>query len=146
MKKRMQRIAFVVCIALLFATAQNVLAGRRGICIGGIYDGIHIDTASRSCPSPNKGKFEFQIKQRMDCDKKLGGQVVDPDGGVFIFKGSVISSTSRTNVTIGGELTKPGDTIKIKATLTKFGTKWQTKNGQYSNPSDCSGIFKMKQR
>lgn len=116
-------------------------------CIAGTYDGGHVDTPSLTCPDAEKGKFVFDIHQSKGCGSKLWGKVVGDDGGVLSFSGKIVSCGGPAGpCVISGVFSKPGETIKIRATLNKKGGKWSARDGVYSQSTGCRGKFKMSQR
>lgn len=107
---------------------------RSKCCIAGEYEGYHKDNPGRACSQPGEGPFKMVIYQEERCGSKIWGEVVESDGSVKRFTGTVAPSRQPSKCcNIRGEMREPGKVIRFKGTLCpnpKDG-KWEGK-GNYT--------------
>jgi CARDB len=133
----------------------NLACGSGGTCcLGGTYDGVKQDTASATCTHPSTEKFILTI-DNLGCSHVVNGEVETIKGGVpthtYHFSGSGGGFTGTCCVLDGKLLGIAGtatanEEIKFKGTLCDIGGKWYCKDGVYSNPTGCSGNFRLQQK
>ena len=140
--------------------SQELKTIKRGCCIAGKYAGFHKDNLSRTCRSPESGKFIMVINQARGCGGKIWGTITSEDGTVQKFKG-IVSPATKGCCKIQGVIIEERRILSrfvmrkpVKATVvqTKFEGiickrkgKWIVVKGTYKSAGGCTGIFRLKQ-
>ncbi len=121
-------------------------------CIAGEYKGYHEDIPSKSCPKPEKGDFKMIIYQDKGCGSKIWGKIMNPDGTIQDFTGTVIPGRGGC-CDISGGWSKPpspgfpGERTVFKGFLCKKVGKW-VGEGEYRTTRVsivCNGKWKLAQ-
>jgi hypothetical protein len=117
-------------------------------CIAGKYKGVHVDTASATCPTPHTEDFLFEIFQP-GCGTAVTGEIQSMKNGTWTvthsFKGTVMAREKCCYLKGTATELTTGKAMTIAGLLCLESGKWVVSSGTYTNPGGCSGTFKMKQ-
>ncbi len=117
-------------------------------CVAGTYKGVHQDTLSATCPTPETGEFMFDIVQ-VNCGSSLTGKMQTLKSGAWkvthSFKGTI--SAMQKCCQLQGEVTEltTGQKGTINALLCIINGKWSATNGTYTIAGGCGGKFTLQQ-
>lgn len=147
MKRSVTKIGVTLVMALLLVGGtvfSQETPTLKKCCIAGTYNGENQDLPSKTCKEPSKGKFTMYIYQQARCRSKIWGKIVDTDGEIMEFEGTVHPGPGRC-CSIAGKAAKPGEEVKFKAILCRRGPNWYSKDGKYIHSNGCKGTFSIVQ-